>query len=397
MADDAQQKTLPATPRKIRKAREDGQVARSRDLGHLVAIGGAGALIVAFGAPLVRWMQSLMGQSLRFDATVLAHDATMRDALADVGLLVLAFALPLGAVLWLMAAAAGVLGGGWNFTLKALQPRLDKLDPLKGLGRMFAKDQLVTMAKASLLALVLLAIGASYLGLRAEHFAALLALPPERALASAGELIIAGLLLLVLALGVFALVDVPLQRHLLAQRLRMSHQEMKQEHKETEGNAEVKGRIRARMRALATRRMMGAVPSADVVVMNPTHFAVALKYDEGGSGAPRVVAKGADLLALRIRDVARAARVPVLQAAPLARALYAHCELDQEIPAALFAAVAQVLAWVFQLRAATELGLALPASPQALSVPPGLDPQDAHAGAGRGASRARRPRAEADA
>jgi flagellar biosynthetic protein FlhB len=342
-------------------------------------------------------MQSLMGQSLRFDATVLAHDATMRDALADVGLLVLAFALPLGAVLWLMAAAAGVLGGGWNFTLKALQPRLDKLDPLKGLGRMFAKDQLVTMAKASLLALVLLAIGASYLGLRAEHFAALLALPPERALASAGELIIAGLLLLVLALGVFALVDVPLQRHLLAQRLRMSHQEMKQEHKETEGNAEVKGRIRARMRALATRRMMGAVPSADVVVMNPTHFAVALKYDEGGSGAPRVVAKGADLLALRIRDVARAARVPVLQAAPLARALYAHCELDQEIPAALFAAVAQVLAWVFQLRAATELGLALPASPQALSVPPGLDPQDAHASAGRGASRARRPRAEADA
>ena len=202
MADDAQQKTLPATPRKIRKAREDGQVARSRDLGHLVAIGGAGALIVGFGAPLVRWMQSLMGQSLRFDAAVLAGTETMRDALADAGLLVLGFALPLGAVLWLVAAAAGVLSGGWNFTLKALQPRLDKLDPLQGLKRMVAKDQLVTMAKASLLALVLLAVGASYLGLRAEHFVALLALPPERALDGAGELVVAELPLGVIELAV---------------------------------------------------------------------------------------------------------------------------------------------------------------------------------------------------
>lgn len=393
MADDSQQKTLPATPRKIRKAREDGQVARSRDLGHLVAIGGAGALILGFGAPLVSWMQSLMGQALRFDAQALADASTMRDALADVGLLVVAFALPLGLVLWLMAAAAGVLSGGWNFTFKALKPKFEKLDPLKGLKRMVSKDQLVTMLKACLLALVLLAVGASYLGLRAEHFAALLALQPERALVGAADLIVAGLLLLVLALGAFALVDVPLQRHLMAQRLRMSHHEMKQELKETEGNAEVKSRIRARMRALATRRMMAAVPSADVVVMNPTHYAVALKYEEGGSGAPRVVAKGADLLALRIRDAARTARVPVLQAAPLARALYAHCELDQEIPAALFAAVAQVLAWVFQLRAAGELGLALPAAPQLLQVPPGLDPQDERTGGAGGAGGAAGARA----
>ncbi|MBI3154750.1 MAG: EscU/YscU/HrcU family type III secretion system export apparatus switch protein [Burkholderiales bacterium] len=396
MADDAQQKTLPATPRRIRKAREDGQVARSRDLGHLVAIGGAGMLLLGFGAPLLQRLQSLMGQALRFDAAALADATAMHDALAGIAWLVLAFALPLGAVLWAMAAAAGVLSGGWNFTLKAIEPRLDKLDPLKGLKRMASKDQLVTLLKACLLALLLLAIGAGYLGLHAGQFAALLALPPERALTGAGELVVAGLLLLVLALGVFALVDVPLQRHLLAQRLRMSHQEMKQELKETEGSAEVKGRIRARMRALATRRMMAAVPSADVVVMNPSHYAVALKYDEAGGGAPRVVAKGADLLALRIRDAARAARVPILQAPPLARALYAHCELGQEIPAALFAAVAQVLAWVFQLRAASEIGMAPPEAPQALPVPPGLDPLDPRAAGARAAGR-RRPREGAEA
>ena len=158
--------------------------------------------------------------------------------------------------------------------------------------------------------------------------------------------------LILLALAAFAAVDVPLQKRLHAERLKMSHQELKQEHKELDGNAEVKGKVRARMREMTKRRMMAAVPKADLVVMNPTHYAVALKYDDETMGAPRVVAKGADLLALRIRDLAEGASVPVLEAPVLARALYAHAELDREIPAALFAAVAQVLAYVYQLRAA---------------------------------------------
>ena len=183
-----------------------------------------------------------------------------------------------------------------------------------------------------------------------------------------------GLLVAVGVLALFSLVDVPLQRWLLAENLKMSHEEVKQEHKETEGNTEVKGKMKALMRQRTRKRMLAAVPQADIVVMNPTHFAVALKYDEAGTGAPRVVAKGSDRLAFKIREIAMESRVPVLQAPPLARALFAHCEIDQEIPGPLFAAVAQVLAWVYQLRAAVAAGLPLPDAPGAVTVPPELDP-----------------------
>jgi flagellar biosynthetic protein FlhB len=154
----------------------------------------------------------------------------------------------------------------------------------------------------------------------------------------------------------------------------MSHQEVKQEHKEVEGNAEVKSKIKVRMREMSRRRMMAAVPHADLVVMNPTHYAVALRYDDATMAAPRVVAKGADLLAMAIRDAANGARVPVLQAPVLARALYAHAELDREVPAALFSAVAQVLAYVYQLRAALAGRSAMPGELPELAVPPELDP-----------------------
>jgi flagellar biosynthesis protein FlhB len=173
---------------------------------------------------------------------------------------------------------------------------------------------------------------------------------------------------------VFAMVDVPLQRKLLLDRLKMSHQEVKQEHKEAEGNVEVKAKIRARMREMARRRMLAAVPEADLVVMNPSHYAVALKYDDATMAAPRVVAKGTDLLAFKIRDLAKEAKVPVLEAPPLARALYAHAEVDAEVPAALFAAVAQVLAYVYQLRAAFAGRGAMPGGLPPLAVPPELDP-----------------------
>jgi flagellar biosynthetic protein FlhB len=188
------------------------------------------------------------------------------------------------------------------------------------------------------------------------------------------KLMLSGLLLLLLLVALFAAIDAPLQKYLHASRLKMSKQEAKQEHKEVEGNAEVKGKVKARMREMASRRMLAAVPKADLVVMNPTHYAVALKYDEGSMAAPRVVAKGADLLAMTIRDVAKTSKVPVLQAPVLARALYAHAELDREIPAALFAAVAQVLAYVYQLRAAMAGRVAMPPEMPTLAVPPELDP-----------------------
>jgi len=163
---------------------------------------------------------------------------------------------------------------------------------------------------------------------------------------------------------------VPWQKKQFMDKLKMSREEVKQEHKESEGNVEVKAKIKQKMREMARRRMMKAVPAADIVVMNPTHYAVALKYDQQAMGAPRVVAKGTDRLAMRIRDLARDAGVPVLEAPPLARALYTHVEIDAEVPAMLFAAVAQVLAWVYQLRAAPNLNLRAPD----VSVPPELDP-----------------------
>jgi len=180
-----------------------------------------------------------------------------------------------------------------------------------------------------------------------------------------------GLLLVVVA--VVAAVDFPVQKFLHAQRLRMSHQEVKEEFKQAEGDPTFKGKRRAKARELAQRLSISAVPRADLVVMNPTHYAVAIRYDDATMGAPRVIAKGTDLLAMKIRDVAKASKVPVLQSPMLARALYANAEIDQEIPSALYTAVAQVLAYVYQLKAALRGEGAMPAEPQP-QVPPELDP-----------------------
>ena len=374
MPDDAQDRKLPASARKLQKARAEGQVARSRDLGHLAALGAGGAIVVA-AAPLVSgWLGELLAAGLSFDAHALAQGSAMSDRLAGSVLRLLMVVLPFGAAIAAISVAATVLAGGWNFTLKPLEPRFDKLDPVAGLGRMFSKQHLADTLKVSLLALLLFTIGAAYLQARLAGFAALIAQPLPAALGAAARLVVGGLVFIGIALALFALVDVPLQRHLLLQRLRMTVEEAKKEHKDVEGNTEVKGKIRAKMRELANRRMLAKVPKADLVVMNPTHFAVALEYDEATMGAPRVVTKGADLLAFKIRDIASGARVPVLQAPPLARALYKHAEIDREIPAALFGAVAQVLAWVYQVRAAMAAGRPFNAAAPEVQLPPGLDP-----------------------
>ena len=281
--------------------------------------------------------------------------------------------LPLGLLTALFALLAAWLSGGWNVSFKAMKPDFTRFNPVSGLGRMFSKQHLITVGMSILLAVAVGVVGVLYIKSRFFELAELLAVPLPQAIAEIGGVLSSCLGLMLLALGGWALVDVPLQRHLWLNRLKMTREEAKQEHKDAEGSAEVKGRMRQRMREMSRKRMLAAVPAADLVVMNPTHFAVALKYDEQRMGAPRVVAKGADLLALRIRDLARDARVPVLQAPPLARALYAHCEVDQEVPASLFAAVAQVLAWVYQLRRSPELGL----QPPEVQVPAGMDPHEA--------------------
>ncbi|MEO6363843.1 MAG: EscU/YscU/HrcU family type III secretion system export apparatus switch protein [Caldimonas sp.] len=375
MADSpAQDKNLPASQRKLDKAREDGQVARSRDLGHFTAIAGGGVLIAALGPHVAAWLKDALGRSLRFDHAVAMGGSAMTEQLGVWTTTLLWAVLPFGAAMMGVAIAGNLGVCGWAWTAKPFGPKFAFLNPVAGLGRVFSKQQSINALKASALALVLGTIGAFFLAGHLEAFAGVLALPLPAAIAASTSTLVSGMGGILLALAAFAAFDVPLQLRLHAQRLKMSHQELKQEHKELEGNAEVKGKVRARMREMTKRRMMAAVPKADLVVMNPTHYAVALKYDEAEMGAPRVVAKGADLLALRIRDLAEGSKVPVLEAPALARALYAHAELDREIPAALFSAVAQVLAYVYQLRSALAGKVAMPGDLPPLDVPAELDP-----------------------
>ena len=376
MSDSAQDRTLPATARKISKAREEGQVARSRDLGHFAALMAASLALVAVSSQLTTWLQRLLARGLSFDALTVSQPERMADRLADFGVEMMLVVLPMGLLMMGVGVAASVACGGWNFSWKAMEPKFSKLDPISGVARLFSASQIGMTLKACLLALVLGLIGALFVQANMGRFLHSMAVPLPAALNHAAGTVWAGMLLLLLAVGAFALVDIPLQKFVWLRGLRMSHQEVKKEHKEIEGNAEIKGKQKAQMRESANRRMLAAVPSASVVVMNPTHFAVALRYDDGRMAAPLVVAKGADLMAFRIRDAARAAQVPVLEAPPLARALYAHSEVDREIPAALFSAVAQVLAWVFQLRAAMAGKGRAPGDLPDLQVPPELDPKN---------------------
>jgi len=371
---DQDNKQLPASARKLQKAREDGQIARSRDFGHLAAIAVGGGVLVA-GAPTASaWLRDLLASGLTFNASSVQNTGFMGERLLDLAMKMLMIVVPMGALMALVGVGASIAIGGWVWTFKPMTPDLMKLNPISGIGRLFSKQQLIDALKASLLALILGTIGALYLKGHVDSFGGVLAMPLPAALSHAGSVMLGGLMLLLVALVVFAAVDVPLQKYLHANKLKMSHEEVKQEHKDIEGNMEMKAKIRQRMREVANRRMIAAVPSADLVVMNPTHYAVALKYDEAAMGAPRVIAKGADLMAMKIRDVAKEAQVPVLQAPVLARALYAHAEVDREIPSALFSAVAQVLAYVYQLRAALAGRMAMPGALPELNVPVELDP-----------------------
>ena len=264
----AQDRNLPASQRKLNKAREDGQVARSRDLGHFAAVAGGGALLVATAPLLSGWLKQSLMLGLQFDVAALQRPGFMGERLQELTIAMLWVVLPMGAVMMAAAIAGSVAISGWNWTLKPLVPNFGKLNPLTGLPRLLSKDQLIDTLKASGLALILGAIGALYLKAHVADFGGVLAMPLPAAIAQASQTMLGGLVLLVLALAAFAMIDVPLQRYQHGQRLKMSHQEQKQEHRELEGNVEIKAKLRARMREMSQRRMMAAVPKADLVVMN---------------------------------------------------------------------------------------------------------------------------------
>ena len=228
-----------------------------------------------------------------------------------------------------------LLSGGWIYSLKPIMPQFNRINPISGLGNVFSKQQMVTALKNVALMLILAAVGWFHIQSGMLHLSTLPALGGPAALADMGNWIVQGMIMLLIVVFATALIDVPLQRFLFLQRLRMSHQEVKQEHKESEGSPELKGKIRQKQREIAQRASITAVPKADFVVTNPTHYAVALRYDDATMAAPQVVAMGADLIALKIREVAKAHQIPVLESPMLARALYAHAEIDQPIPSTL--------------------------------------------------------------
>ena len=370
----SQDKNLPATERKLQKARSDGQAARSRDLSHL-AILGMGALALLVLAPwFVEYLQRAMRQQLAFNAATVQAPGHMLERLqtmAGVGLLASAsFAALTGGSALLSAVGAG----GWVFSFKPITPQFNRLNPLAGAANLFSKQQMANVAKMVLMTAILSSVAWNYMGHSIDEVAMLVLQPSNLALRHVAHWLTQGLGLLLLVVFLAAMVDVPLQAFFFKDRLKMSHEEVKQEHKESDGNPLLKSRMRQRQREIADGSSIPAVPKADFVVMNPTHYAVALRYDEHTMNAPQVISRGTDLLAFKIRDIAQAHKIPVLQSPALARALYAHAELDQPIPAQLYAAVAQVLAYVYRLKAALRGEGRMPDTMPDPHIPPELDP-----------------------
>ena len=374
MESNSQDRNLPASERKLQRAVEDGQVTRSRDLSHLAVLGSGALALLAFSPFMFDRLRLHLTRQLSFDAATMAHPETMLTRLADmamaglVGCAVFALAIMIAVVLSYVAV------GGWVNSFKPVMPDLSRLNPLSGFGRLFTKEKVAEVAKILVIVAVLSVVSTMYMASTAQSVVSLIMQPSVAAIAHLSQWLTNGMGLLLLIVLLVAAIDVPLQKFLHKSRLKMSHQEFKQEHKESEGNPMLKGKLRARQRELAQGNSLAAVPRADFVVMNPSHFAVAIRYDEATMRAPQVVARGADHLAMKIRDLARANAIPVLQSPVLARALYTHAEIGQDIPATLYTAVAQVLAYVYRLKAALRGEGAMPGDPPEPEVPAGLDP-----------------------
>lgn len=362
------EKTEPASERRLEQAREEGNVARSRELSACISLIVGGLLLWVMGASLESALTLLLKDALSFPRELAFEPALLLEHVRAVLGRLLWTMLPFGVIVLAAVMIAPLLVGGWLFSSKAFLPKFDRLDPIAGIGRLFSLHSLGELGKA-IAKTVLVGVGAFYVvrSQSAELFA-LASVPVGGSDGVLGHLLFLAFTTLAGVMALIAIVDVPWQRWQYAKKLMMTREEVRKEHKEQEGNPEIKARIRAQQREMARRRMMAEVPKADVIVTNPTHYAVALKYTDGRDAAPLVLAKGADDIAAKIREIAAAHAVPMLDAPPLARALYRHVEPGEPIPEKLYTAVAQVLAWVFQLRAGGK-----PERPTIIEVPAGMD------------------------
>lgn len=350
MAEDSgQDRTEEPTAHRLRKARQDGQVARSTELPGAAVVIGSFALLIIAGGWMMEKLAALFAQGFVFDRKALDTPALLVAALA--GQLSTAFliVLPLILLTLVLAVFASGLTGGYLFALKSAAPKASRLDPLNGLKRMFGPVAAVELGKAVLKFLLVSAVLWWSLASNMEALLNLGRMALEPALAGAGRMIAQSALWVALSLAIIAAIDVPYQKYQFHKRMKMTKQEVRDEFKEMEGRPEIKAQIRRRQREMANARMMQRVRDADVVIVNPEHFAVALEYDPGSDGAPVLVAKGTDFMAQKIREQAEQHGIHLFSAPPLARALYFTTETEQQIPEELYHAVAQVIAYVFSL------------------------------------------------
>lgn len=363
------EKTEPASERRLEKAREEGNVARSRELTTFVMLATASAGLWFAAESLSASMNGALRRGLHFDRASAFDPSHM---LAQSGLMAFQALMaigPLFAMMVVAAVAAPLMLGGWMFSTKAVAPNFGKLNPLAGIGRMFSAQSLAELFKALAKSALIGGVAWWVIVDDIEAVMALMAQPAHYALPHAIVLVAKHCALIAATLLLVALIDVPFQLWSYYRKLRMSREDVRQEHKESEGDPHIKAQIRRQQQQMARRRMMSQVPKADIVLTNPTHFAVALSYLDSDMRAPRVVAKGTELVAARIRELAKENKVAILEAPSLTRALYKHTKLGDEIPAGLYTAVAEVLAWVYQLKRWKSEGGDAPRTPTDLPVP----------------------------
>lgn len=370
--DSSQEKTEDATPRRLRKAREEGQVPRSRDLTTTAVLLAGSISLLIFGGHIIRGLSAILESNFSLEREKIFDTNAMVGQLASSFYDALFALVPLMVVLLIAAVAGPVALGGWLFSSKAITPQLSRIDPISGFKRMFSLKSIIELVKA--VGKIAVVIAAAWLMLQATE-SRLLGLSQESiesGMTHSVLLSVYAAIALSAATLLIVIIDVPYQIWDHAKKLRMSRQEIKDEMKDTEGKPEVKSKIRQMQMEMAQRRMMGEVPKADVVITNPTHFAVALRYDPETMATPVLLAKGVDVLALKIREVAKEHKIERIEAPLLARAIYYTTELEGEIPQGLYLAVAQVLAYVFQLRDYRKGRGERPVYPRKLSIPPDM-------------------------
>jgi len=365
----AQERTEAATPRRLEKAREEGQVARSRDFAMAVLMLVASLGVIASAERLLRLFGELMRFNFRLERSLLFDSSSLVSHLGGSIWQAAVAVVPLLALLFLASLLGPLAIGGWSVSSKALMPRFNRLDPFAGLKRMFAMRAWVDLLKALAKFLFVTAMTLWLLYRWRSAFHTLGDLPLRPAIGEALHLLGVSFVVLCSSLVLIGLADIPWQLFEYQKQLKMTKQDVREEAKESEGKPEVKGRIRQLQREFARNRMMAEVPTADVIITNPTHFAVALRYDAERMGAPRLVAKGSDALAMKIREIAQEHGVPIVELPALARAIHHHTEINQEIPAGLYLGVAQVLAYIFQLRRQQQSGGKKPTPPQEVPIP----------------------------